>query len=394
MRTDRAMAGARALALALVWFAQSAAHGADAPRLRMTLAGAPQTLFDTRTDRCAPEDMPDINARAIRTRTGVALFALHYTARAMRGPDLDHLKLDCAPALQSHESDDPALYDGRRYIASLWTRDGVNVAALVHNEYHAEIHAGRCATSDAMSCWWNAIVAFRSHDGARHFEPTGDIVAATPFRQNFDQTRHRGFFNPSNMIAKGAYVYAFASTTGWTGQNYGACLFRNKDPLNSAGWRGWDGREFTARWDDPYRTDAPRQSTCAPIEPFALPVGALVRHRASGLFVAVWEAGVWAGRYERSGFYYATSPDLIDWSAPALLQAGGVSHQPCGEKNRYRDDVTIAYPSIIDPDAEGENFDNIGNEAWLYYARIRNEGCNAAGERTLVREKIRLSPAR
>ena len=52
------------------------------------------------------------------------------------------------------------------------------------------------------------------------------VVAAAPFRQDFEQGRHRGFFNPSNILHAGGYWYMMTNTTGGAGQAQGLCLFR------------------------------------------------------------------------------------------------------------------------------------------------------------------------
>ena len=102
-------------------------------------------VYDPATQACAPVDLPDIPPRAFRAADGtIVMFALHFVARTLRGSELGHVKIDCNVALDSKEDSDPAHYDGRRYIASVWTGDGQTVAALIHNEYHADIHPGRC----------------------------------------------------------------------------------------------------------------------------------------------------------------------------------------------------------------------------------------------------------
>jgi hypothetical protein len=393
MRIETARAGFVGLALvANLHFASAQ----EPPTLRLTLQGKPERVFNAATDRCAPIDMPDVNARAYRAVDGsVAMFVLHFQARALRGPDLLHLAIDCRVALDSREDADPAKYDGRRYITATWTPDGRRVAALVHDEYHADHHPGRCLFKSDLECWWNAILSFRSQDGGASFEPSQPlVVAAAPFRQEVGQGRHRGFFNPSNMFAYDGYVYAFTSTTGWEGQPAGACLIRNRDPQDSAGWRGWDGRDFTVRWRDPYAASPLRAESakpCAPIEPFLFPVGAVVRHRASGAFVAVWEAPRVEGRFPTAGFYYATSRDLVRWSQPMLLVATPMTYAPCGTNESNRDGWIMSYPSLLDPDAQGRNFDDAGDAPWLFYARIRNNGCTPGAERILVRQRVRIS---
>ncbi len=366
------------------------------PTLKLALEGRAEKVFDTATDRCAPVDMPDINPRAYRAADGsIVLFALHFETRALRGPDFAHLKIDCRVSLHSSQDPDPATYDGRRYLTSTWTADGKRVAALVHDEYHADHHPDRCLFQSDLQCWWNTVLSFRSDDGGANFLPSKPlVVAAAPFTQDVGQGRHRGFFNPSNMFGRDGYVYALVSTTGWEGQAPGPCLIRNRDPQDSAGWRGWDGEAFTVSWRDPYRA-APRvQKSCQPIAPFGYAVGAVVRHRPTGAFLAVWDAPRVAGKFPTTGIYYATSRDLLRWSEPALLVASHNPHDTCGANDANRDGWVDAYPSLIDHEAEGRNFDDAGSKAWLYVARIQNVGCNPAGRRYLLRTPVSISPAR
>ena len=120
------------------------------------------------------------------------------------------------------------------------------------------------------------------------------VVAAAPFRQEVDQGRHRGFFNPSNIVADGRWRYFLASTTGWTrpgsDQEAGVCLFRSDDPADPTRWRAWTGTGFTAAFPDPYLATRASPATCRPVGPFPGPVGAVVRHRGSGAWIAVFMA--------------------------------------------------------------------------------------------------------
>lgn len=395
-RTAPHRRGACASALLSLAFLVQAAQAQETPALRLELKGRAEKVFGM-ADRCQPVDLPDVNPRAYRAADGaVTVFALHFFARRLRGPTLLDLKIDCHVALDSHEDADPAKYDGRRYVTSTWTADGVRVAALVHNEYHADVHPGRCLFKSDLECWWNSVLGFRSVDGGANFSPADPlVVAAAPFAQDVGQGRHRGFFNPSNMFGKDGYVYAFVSTTGWSGQGAGECLIRTRDPMDSASWRGWDGRDFTVRWRDPYRNASKEaQAPCAIVEPFGYPVGSVVRHRTSGEFVGVWEAPRVEGKFATAGLYYATSRDLIHWSQPALLAPTAVTHQPCGPNDSNRDGWIASYPAMLDDKAQGRNFDDSGDEAWLFYARIRNVGCTPAGDRTLMRQRVAISPAR
>ena len=277
--------------------------GADALQMKLPATASPEVIFDSTRDGCATEDMPDINARAFRDAKGdIVMFALYDMNRALRGKDLAHLKLDCHVVLASHFDPDPAHYDDRSFLTSTWTTDGQNVVALVHHEYHADMH-GRCSVQTDLGCWYNTILAYHSQDGGKNFVRSHPlVVAAAPFRQDVGQGRHRGFFNPSNIFSDGTYEYFFAATTGWGGQAFGACLFRSATPNNSASWRAYDGHAFTVRYDNPYAPRFVAPKPCAPISPFVFPVGAIVRARASGVWIAVFQAAQNAGAFPVDGF--------------------------------------------------------------------------------------------
>src|SRR3954469_16172091 len=105
--------------LAILALTTPAAAALDPPLSSLTLVGPPTLLFKAGRDACDGADVPDASARALRDATGaVALFGMHYRNRALRGPDFDHLTLDCAIVLDSGEKPDPALYDDRSWITT------------------------------------------------------------------------------------------------------------------------------------------------------------------------------------------------------------------------------------------------------------------------------------
>lgn len=392
----------RRLALALAGAFELATSFSPAssrePDLTLTLDPEPPRLvFDAQRDGCDGHDVPDIPPRAYRDASGqIVMFAMHYENRALRGPDFDRLRLDCRVVFRGSGASDPVAYDDRAWIAATWTVDGKNVAALVHHEYQANHHKGRCTFTEYLTCWTNSVLAVVSNDGGASFtRPGGEpaIVASWPFRQETEQGRHRGFFNPSNIVSDGAHVYMFAATTGWAGQDFGACLFRNADPLDPAGWRAWDGTDFTARFVDPYRIEANRTGadplvTCQPIAPFPAPVGSLARHRGTGLWVAVFQAVADGGRFPESGIYYAVGASLTAWSAPRLLMAGPTLYDTtCPPGGRL-----INYPALIDPAARGRNFDDVDDDAFLYLVTIRLDGCRPTSDRSLIRHRVWIVP--
>lgn len=364
----------------------------DPPLSALTLVGPPSPVFVAPRDACDGADVPDAPSRAFRDATGaVALFGMHYRNRALRGPDLDHLKIDCRVVLESGERDDPALYDDRSWITATWTEDGKAVAALLHHEYQANEHPGRCRSKVYMECWYNTVLGAASVDGGLSFPRSTPpvVVAGAPFRQEVDQGRHRGFFNPSNIFSDGRYRYFLASTTGWdrpgSDQESGVCLFRTETPANPTSWRAWTGTGFTAAFPDPYRITGKRTDTCKPIAPFPAPVGAVVRHRGTGVFIAVFMAKA-GGQFPQSGFYWTTSRDLVAWDDPRLLLAGATLYDDaCGAGGGL-----IAYPSLLDPSAQGRNFDDVGDTAALFYATLATKGCEITSNRDLVRRPVTI----
>src|SRR5690606_10079715 len=104
-----------------------------APRAVVTPVSPPQTIW-TRADACDGDDIPDAPARAFRDAVGgIVMFGMHHVNRALRGPDFDSLRLDCAVILASGHRGDPALYDDYSWIAATWTEDGRHATALVHH---------------------------------------------------------------------------------------------------------------------------------------------------------------------------------------------------------------------------------------------------------------------
>jgi hypothetical protein len=212
------------------------------------------------------------------------------------------------------------------------------------------------------------------------------VVASAPFPQDVGQGRHRGFFNPSNIVSDGVFHYFFAATTGWEGQPNGACLFRTSEIADPGSWRAWDGEAYAVRFSDPYRSKAKPARACLPVAPFPAPVGAIVRHRPTGAWIAVFQASADAARFPEPGFYATSSRDLLTWDKPRLVLAGRTLYDdPCGAKAPL-----VAYPSLIDREAKGRNFDDVGDAAELYFAVLKVEGCAVTSDRDLVRRKVAI----
>ena len=389
MRQAGRLASAAALSLSIS-LSLSAAQAAEPPLAAVTIVGPAEVVFNPKRDACDGDDMPDTSARAFRDAEGaVAVFAMHTKNRALRGPDFASLKIDCRSPLPSNGSAEPGAYDDASWITATWTTDGRKVSALVHHEYQANTHSGRCASKVYIECWYNTIVAVSSVDGGRTFQRPAPpvVVASAPFRQEVGQGRHRGFFNPSNIVSDGRFHYVLVSTTGWAGQAVGACLFRTADPADPSSWRAHDGSRFSIGYADPYRAE-PDARPCRTVAPFPAPVGAVVRHRPSGAWVAVFQASGSADPFPVPGFYTTSSRDLLHWDRPRLL-LGGLTLYDLGAGCPAAPEL-IAYPSLIDRTAEGRNFDDTGRSAELYYSVLRVEGCQVKADRRLERRRVTI----
>lgn len=379
------------------------AHAAE-PGFVATPVGAPITLFDPRRDACDGHDVPDAPLRAYRGVDGTLhAFGLHYENRRMSGTSLLALKIECAIVFRGTGDGDPKKFDDRAWITAIWTPDGNTVHALAHHEFQAHRHEGRCAFPGYMKCWWNSILTLQSEDGGQNFrriEPL--VVAATPFPSEQGQGRHRGFFNPSNILERDGFLYTMIGTTGWdaapaspgsparTRQEAGVCLFRATSS-KPEGWRGFDGKDFTARFPDPYGPTLPLLQRCTVLAPFPAPVGAFVRHRPSGRYLAIFQAKTgmadgFGGFYPQSGFYVAASRDLVHWQRPTLVLATKTLYDEACDANFQR-----SYPVLIDEAAEGRNFEDIGNAPLLTYSEMRVEGCKGTSDRRLIARKVRIS---
>ena len=358
------------------------------PDLKLAVTGEATFAFIKSRDSCDPVDIPDAPARAIRTARGdVQLYAPHFRNRRLTGPDLLHLSTDCRVVFEGQERDDPAAFNDREWITSLYTPDGQTIIAAIHNEFQGHRRLALCPSGRYLDCWYNTIVAAVSSDAGEHFTrvaEAGGLIAALPYRYAEVTGHHVGYFNPSNMILDHGLLYMMVFATEVRAQKAGNCLLRNDAAMKPSGWRGWDGQGFVASFIDPYTfSGSGDPHVCAPVGGGQLrwPVTSLVRHQPSGLFIALMMNGAHDG-----GIYYATSRDMIVWSSPEKLMDGlGEGGFHCG------DPMPIAYPSLIDPDSTDRNFMIVGPTVQLFLTRFNLTGCKTSMDRDLVRIPVAIT---
>jgi hypothetical protein len=350
------------------------------------IADTPMAMvFDFNKDRCTNWDIPDAPLRAYRAANGnVVAFASGHDNRPFIGPSLGQIVQTCHPSLVSKPDPDPALYDGMRYVTATWTKDGVHVAAVIHNEYHAE-RFGKCSYAGSLQCWYNTILAAFSDDSGQTFSvgSTPRVIAALPFAQEVDQGRHRGFFNPSNILFRDGYWYMAVHTTGGGTQHAGTCLFRSTNVDDPESWKSFSGREFDSVSIDPYRGDKSRYVPCQPMTNIST-LGSISYYANLDLYLCIFQNV--DPDHLNGSIAYAWSKDMLHWGPhTVLLNRPDMSSKNCLDNERY------GYPSVLDAQAPGRNFDSISQTPYLFLTQFHVKNCKLTSDRDLVRFQLIIS---
>ena len=371
----------RFTALVLLSLVGAGAAAPEPPLSSLTLVGPPDARSSGRaaTPATGPTCRTPRPAPSGTRRGAVALFGMHYRNRALRGPDLDHLRLDCAVVLESGEKSDPALYDDRSWITATWTEDGRAVAALLHHEYQANEHPGRCrgrALHGVLVQHASRRRPRRMAGAASRGEPARGGRRRRPSGRRSTRAGTGASSTRRTSWRTGRWRYLLASTTGWerpgSDQPGGVCLFRTDDPRRPGELAGLDGHRLHRRLPGSLprarRGRRHLQAGSALSDP-GRGRGAPPRHAAPSSRCS------WPRRRRRFPNPASTGRarrDLITWDTPRLLLAGATLYDdPCGAPGGL-----IAYPSLLDPDAPGPQLRRCrGHGAPHLRRRLRTEGC-------------------
>lgn len=367
----------------------------------VTLEGPRSAVFDTARDSCELIDIPDAPARAFRDyRETVHLVASHYVMRASLGPTLDQVKHNCEVAYNSKHDENPADFNDSTWLDSFYSVDGRRIVSLGHMEYHGWEHPGECATQGnyTASCWYNADTFHWSEDGGYHFESPRapeNFVVGLPYKYEINKGPE-GYSIDTNIVKDGEWYYAMVTDWSWPsdcveGSKTHPCLvpfggtpIRTSNITDPDSWRGWDGKEFSVTFLDPYRKNIldPQQHIYTPV-PYMYYVNAVNLHKRSHLFIATL-CDPFNTAYGPEGIYLSTSPDMIHWSKPTLVvsMAQLSAKEPPGQ-------WSYAYASLIDPQSDDPNFSTVTDEPYLYY--VRSDDNHGPYVRVLFRQKIKLT---
>jgi len=386
----------------LVLAAVSSGAGQQSPGQTATvkgvLEGSRTGVFRTPEDSCNSNDLPDAMARAFRDYTGtVHLVAASSELFQSIGPSLDSVQHSCEVGHRSVEDPNPADFNDQVWIDSFYTFDGRTVAGLAHTEYHGWVHPHECGTQILGECEYDADTYHLSKDGGYHFNSfkgPDNFLVGIPYQYEIDGGP-MGYSVDSNIIELGGWFYAMITSYAWppacTGQQgpqhcrtpSGGGPMRTIDVFDPSSWRGWNGKDFSASFIDPYPgpVKRPQDHVYTPV-PYMDVVTAINIFRSSNLVIAtLWNP--WTTEYGERGLYLSTSTDLVNWTKPTLVATLDqfLDQEPKGN-------WSYAYFSLIDPDAPDLNFSIVGGHPYLYYVRLNNDN---SGYRVLFRQRISLT---
>ena len=308
-------------------------------------------------------------------------------AYASFGPDFDTLARSCTPTLVSVDDPTAASFLNQSWLSTVY-RDGDTFHAIVHNEFHDPVHPNCKAgdTSPANPCWYNALTYATSNDGRVFIQPAPDHVVAGP-PQVWDASGPRapgpyGTFSPSNVLLRDdGYHYAMFFTIPDRDDppRRGSCVMRTADLADPASWRAWDGRAYALAMPSPYAPSA-TGIPCTIVLPGGIE-GSLTFNTYLDRYLYVGATGWIIEGALTCGVLYSLSEDLITWTPPRLLKAAPTPIPPCPSGTNVGREY---YPSLIDHDEPGVNFERTGRTPFLYYMRYNDQ----ALDRDLVRVPV------
>jgi hypothetical protein len=356
--------------------------------LHFSVSPDPEVVYSYERQRCDWRTIPDSPARAYRRRDGsVALIAAHFRNRVLEGPSFADLRPDCFVVSQGEESADPAAFDDRFWVQSLIPLDDGRLLGLASQEFSGIRHDGLCAKGPGQpECWYLSLVALEANERDFSFKllPRDRRLIAGSNKRFDTSTEAAGFLTLSNTVFDGdhAYFIAWTEDAAVPGRR-GNCLFRAPRSDLVAGWRMMSEGRFVHP-PNPYPVDGknPVQASCDRLGNGDMTgkVRSLIRLETRNLWMVVWSTRV----NDTGGVYYATSPDLRNWSPASLLAP---FDPPWGttEKKAYYD-----YPSIVDHDSRSPVFQTAGSTFHLYMTRFNWQTKRPTMNRDLVRFKVSL----
>eukprot|EP00117_Sycon_ciliatum_P032589 scpid70066/ scgid25241/ len=361
----------------LVMIVLSAIAGGETFSPKVTLSSEAVVVYNYTTDHCPNglerlsydvADGPPRTFRSPKNRLYLQFASVGTGSRGQQGAELDSLKHSCHVYCNSTRSMNTSLFSSHEMPFSPWVseKDGV-VYALTDMEFH------NTTAGFGGICLYVATTLFKSTDGGLTFQHAAPapahVVAAMPYPPANESSVRRkppympAFRAPGNIVQYQGYLYATISAL-WGPEPYGpqqqgVCIMRTADITDPASWRGWNGKDFSARmqafwWENPN----PAEHSCKPVLPS-------VMTHSTIFFSSVYKRYVILGTNHQMYFSF----DLVNWSNATHVQ---------GET-----EATGLYSFVIDPSQTGPNFQEVGDSADFYY--VASLGAWPAGRNVLRR---------
>lgn len=318
--------------------------------LKIEATGSAQVVFNQATDACgpSPDDVPDTSQHAFRSADGI----VHLIGNAPTGnfqslgPSLDTVKRSCSRTYVS--ANDTALMDFKyhEWIMNPYTIDGTHVYAMAHNEWYPSL-GNFCPVNIAAAPVVAANTLLISNDGGKTYaHPVNYKIgfSTVPWQSSFSCNAFYGDWNVSNIISKEGYYYAMfdrvADPLGVS--NTATCLMRTQHLDDASSWQVWQGGDWSPLASSPKCASLPGLDSWN-----AYVVESVVYSTYLQKYIAL-------AINNATPIQYSTSPDLIHWSTPQSILGLPV---PQG---------TLLYGSLLDPTDTSRNFENIGQDPYLY----------------------------
>jgi len=304
---------------------------------------------------------------------------------AMFGADFSSLQRNCSVTLASADDSTAQSFDNQEWIHSVY-REGSEIHALIHNEYHDPISLN-CSpgnSSPGNLCWYNSISYASSTDEGHtftHATPPGQLIAPPPVQWDPQgPPPPHGYFNPSNIVlGQDSLYYSMFMAIDRAATQQGLCVMRTKTLNDPASWRAWDGSGFNLQITDPYT--GPPAAMCRIVVPA---IGAsLTFNTYLNKYMLVGEGVVGGSGPFVCGLAYSLSSDLVTWAPLRMIREETLPFfAPCSAPTG-----ATAYPSIIDHSDTTVNFERPGRTPYLYFTRFNDLALN----RDLVRVPLTIT---
>ncbi len=321
-------------------------------------------------DSCSFGNIPDAPVRAFRDAEGMVNLTIpHYDNYKLKGVDFNTLQRDCSPIYTSPMESNPAEHRGAHWIQSLYTEDGTNFHAIIHNENFDAIGYGVGNYYSTSACYAYSV------DGASSFTLPEDHVIFSPSNNTtgrpFAPIGHEGFQPFSNIIKKDGYYYFYGYITLENAPSNGSplYLFRSGNLADPHAWRGYDGTDFTVELGNAY-TEALDLSSLKRVGEDSPWDGATAQLGTNITWNTYFEKYMMVGISSKSGvygIYYSLSEDLIKWSVRVPLKLFSSAYQMGLDIVPNPSKITVTYASVIDHDDTSLNFEQSDSTIYLYW---------------------------